>query len=81
VGVRVGFTDCSEICRKQEVRLASMTAAERSLNLEKPIEVVPVAAAASSGTRFPSNVEQFAVGVSWFCPMIPNIVGMMCPFL
>ena len=83
VGVRVGFIDCSEICRKQEVRLASMRGGDEGqrglvLNDSSQSDVIcdrklddnsKSSSSSSSGTRFPSNVKQFATGVSsagWF---------------
>lgn len=75
VGVRIGFIDCSEICKKQELRIANMRGGEgdfvggRDLNanaVNVPCEKQPDNKQASSatGSRFPTNVAQFATGVS-----------------
>lgn len=76
VGVRVGFVDCAEICRKQEMRLAAnMRGAEgggRNLASESDVacdrkldDIKPAGGGGgSAGSRFPTNVAQFATGLS-----------------
>ena len=69
VGVRVGFIDCSEICKKQELRLAGMRGGDigggRNLDVEADTAVkCDDKEPKSTGRRLPTNVAQFAQGVS-----------------
>ena len=71
VGVRVGFIDCSEICKKQELRIASMRGAEggsRRMEAKSALlnKQASLARDSSSGeSRFPEGTSLFSAGVSW----------------